>query len=182
MLAVTNPMLKRLVLEDIVERIDRGGIDSLLECGLTPDFIDMIRRRPARDLIHIASIGQLQINVSLEPGKVVSHLKQLDWLRQDAEIREYFIRNGATQRMLMRTFKISSADLRVLREQLLDGETVGGRTRMPEPDVRDAIHSEWARLQTAFEHEREQIYHLHQRFPDYTIAALASTLSEFDTE
>ena len=51
MIALTNTVIKRLILEQIVEMIDTGGIDELLQAGFSAEFLDLVRHRPARALI-----------------------------------------------------------------------------------------------------------------------------------
>ena len=55
MLRIINPLLKRLLLEQIVEQIDGGGLDELLQAGFSAEFLDMLRHRPARDLIKLVN-------------------------------------------------------------------------------------------------------------------------------
>lgn len=184
MLQITDPWIKRTVLSMLVARIDGGGIDDLLEAGFTGAFLDAIRHRPARDLIKIAEIPQLDIRVRFDEQSVLNQLARLDMMRRDAALREYFVVHAAPRRLLCDLFRMSSEEVRQLREQLLPGERQSGRAKLPPAAVRDDIHERWEAIQREQPDSslREQLYLLHQSFPDLRIDAICLTLSEFDDE
>ncbi|GKS96788.1 STY4526/YPO1902 family pathogenicity island replication protein [Acidovorax sp. SUPP2825] len=183
MLAITNPMLKRMLLEHLVEHMDQGGFDALLTAGFTPEFLDSLRHRPARDLINIAQT-ELDIRVALPQRAIAACLQRLDWQRRDAHLREYFIRHGASRQMVCQFFKLTADEFRDLRELLVPDGVPSGRPSMPSERLRDEIHRVWHEMERSGEHPtlRERIYALHQRFPDLRIQALHATVTEFDED
>lgn len=183
-LRVTDPWIKRTVLAMLVERIDAGGIDDLLQAGFTGAFLDAIRHRPARDLIRIAEVPQLEICVRFDEQAVLNQLARLDMMRRDAALREYFVVHGAPRRLLCELFRMSAEDVRQLREQLLPAGQQSGRARLPPEKVRDQVHARWDAIQReqANASLREQFYLLHQSFPDLRIDSICLTLSEFSDE
>ena len=88
MLQITNPILKRLMLEQIVEQIDGGGLDELLAAGFSAEFLDMVRHRPARDLIKISEFPCMNLRVSLQEQAISNCLNRLDAMRRDSHMRE----------------------------------------------------------------------------------------------
>ena len=184
MLQITNPILKRLMLEQIVEQIDGGGLDDLLAAGFSAEFLDMLRHRPARDLIKISEFPGMNLRVSLQEQTISNYLNRLDAMRRDSHMREYFIRHGAPVRVMCDFFRMSADDVRALRAQLLPPQEKQGRNRMPAPEVRDRIHDKWHAISR--EHPdappRERMYRLHQAFPDIRIDALCRSLNEFNDE
>ncbi len=184
MLCITNPTLKRLMLEQIVEQIDGGGIDELLESGFSAEFLDMLRHRPARDLIKVSEFPCLSLRVSVQEQAIMSYLTRLDAMRRDSHMREYFIRHGAPVRVMCDFFRMSAEDVRALRAQLLPPHEQQGRNRMPPPDVRDRIHDTWHAISRDHPNAppRERMYLLHQSFPDIRIDALCRSLNEFNDE
>ena len=78
MLRITNQTLKRIILDQIVESIDSGGLDDLLQAGFSPEFLDSMRHRPARDLIKIAEIPSLEFRVSIQEREISAYLSRLD--------------------------------------------------------------------------------------------------------
>lgn len=179
MLRITDPALKRMVLDQIVACIEAGGIDGLLEAGFSPEFLDAIRHRPARDLIKLAESAPLEFRVSMQEKSITDYLCRLDLIRRDAQLCEYFIRNGAATQLVTTLFRMPADDVRALRAQLLPTDEAPKRTRMPAPDVRDCIHARWSELERAGLSQRERIYELHQTFPDCRIDALCRTINEF---
>ena len=184
MLQITNPLLKRLLLEQIVEQIDGGGLDELLQAGFSAQFLDMVRHRPARDLIKLSELPALDFKVYIKEEAIMGYLGRLDVMRRDQAMREYFVRNGTPVRGMCDFFRLSADDVRALRAQLLPPEEQNGRNRMPPPSVRDRIHQRWDLIQKEMAGAplREWMYALHQSFPDIRIDALCRSLNEFDEE
>ena len=112
MLRIINPLLKRLLLEQIVEQIDGGGLDELLQAGFSAEFLDMLRHRPARDLIKLSESETLNFQVAIHEPSVAGFLQRLDAMRRDAFMREYFVRHGAPVRVVSEFFRMSAEDVR----------------------------------------------------------------------
>lgn len=184
MLQITNPSLKLMLLQQIVERIDDGGLDDLLQAGFGAELLDMLRHRPARDLIKLSEYSGLGFQVSLDQSAIVGFLERLDAIRRDAAMREYFIRNGAPVRLVCDFFRMSAEEVRTLRSQLLAPEENGTRNRMPPPDTRDRVHRRWHEISQEMPDAptRERMYELHQAFADVRIDALCRALNEFADE
>lgn len=184
MLTITEPTIKTLLLTQLVKRIDNGGVDDLLRAGFSPDFLDQIRRVPSRDLLGIAAMKTLEICVTFDERSALAMLRRLAARRRAAVLCEYFIVHGAPQQLMADLFKLSASEFRRLREQLLPCELRGGRARLPETSVRDAIHVHWHELsrRDPLPAMRERIYELHQKFPTVDIASLCQTLNEFGDE
>lgn len=180
MLQITNPIIKRLALEDIVEQIDEN-MDELLQAGFSPDFLDALRHRPARDLIRLANAPRLTIRLVIDEQEIASHLNQLDRVRSDTLLLEYFVKNGASVRMICDFFWLPAESVRALRAQLLPPEA-SARGKMPATDVRDEIHRHWHRISSEMPcaASREKLYKLHQAWPALRIDTLCSVLNEFD--
>jgi hypothetical protein len=188
-LTVTSPSMTLMLLQYMIEKIDTNSeaLDELLRCGFSAALIDDLRHRPARDLNQLSQNANLAFSVEVEPHRLDQCLRNLDRSRRDKELVEYFVLNGASRDCLTTHFKLSSDDFRTLREQLLPegaAATVGGRTRLPTPAVRDAIHSAWHALEKEYPNlpKRELLYRLHQTFgaQGHSIEALCATLTEFD--
>ena len=184
MLHIINPLLKRLLLEQIVEQIDGGGLDELLQAGFSAEFLDMLRHRPARDLIKLSESETLNFQVAIHEPSVAGFLQRLDAMRRDAFMREYFVRHGAPVRVVSEFFRMSAEDVRALRAQLLPPQDQQSRQRMPAPDVRDRIHEFWHDISREAPDAplRERMYRLHQSFSDIRIDALCRSLNEFNDE
>jgi hypothetical protein len=170
-----------MVLDQIVRVIEGGGIEDLLKEGLAPEVIDSMRHRPARDLIQLAEIPSMNVDVLLEEQAIASNLTRLDLRRRDARLLDYFVANGAAIQLVCNLFALSMPEVRNLRAQLLPPEEQASTRQMPPPEERDRIHSRWCRIRKTSPNAalREWLYQLHQAFPDYRIDALCRTLNEF---
>lgn len=179
---IRNPTTRRLILEELVERMDSGHLDALLMDGADPDVLDLLRHRPARDFIHAAKLDQLEILGAFDGESVMRCFTRLDMIKRDVELQEYFVRNGASAEITCDLFKMSGDDFRRMRAMLAPQAAVPGRARLPPLALRERIHEDWARLnkQVPALSRRECLYQLHQHHSDWSIHSLWATLHEFD--
>ncbi|MBA4218498.1 MAG: STY4526/YPO1902 family pathogenicity island replication protein [Roseateles sp.] len=181
-LPVTDPTLKRLLLEHVIEQLDQGGekLDTLLSMGMEPSFLDRLRRTQSRDLMLIAQ-WDLDIQVGFGDGSISASLDRVHAIRRDTELAEYFVRNGASTELMVTLFRIARDDVRALRKALaVEASEAVGRPKLPPIEKRELVHRDWLDIQrTCFvDSMRERYFALHQRHPDLTIGAMVATLSE----
>jgi Protein of unknown function (DUF2857) len=183
MLRVKDPTLKRLLLEHMVEQLEAGGddLDALLTAGVDPELLDLLRRRSARDFIAVAQMDLFVPSAFFDNDILKGCLQRIDSRRRDDELREYFVSHGAPMSMLNEVFKLSRDEARRLRTLLVPQGTHIGSPKMPAVQERQPIHEAWAQLERTQGSTslRERVYELHQRFPDFSIAALWATVNEF---
>lgn len=186
MVPVDNAEVRWAILKYLASLIDAGHIEPLLGGGLTPEALEALRNRRLRDITTIAANPSIGFHVVLDGQALVTAFQRQDAARRDKELIEYFVRNGAPAQILTRLFRLSSQELRQMREVLCPGETErGGRPLLPEPSVREAIHASWvasadkAPNSGRIKGERERLYALHQQYPAYTLGTLWSVVNEF---
>lgn len=177
-----NSQLIFLVLTEVIRVIDTDhGLDNLLSEGFSPELIDKLRRRDARDLLDLSSRLNL-ISVNLPAKEMLTELNGIDRRRRDDEMCEYFVRHGAQRSLVNKLFKRTPEEIRRLRE--LVGGGTNGRTKLPkEHDTRDHIHIVWHHIKTSAnpaDSLRDWLYALHQQFQDYSIDTLYSTVKEYE--
>lgn len=174
-----NSIVTHLALLEIVAKIEtRSGLDELLQHGIDPELIDLIRNRPARDLREIAAHLRTAC-LTFDQTELRHTLQQLDMMRRDREKFEYFVKHGASRQMCRSFFRISLAEIKEYQEALL-GTIGGGRVSLPPHEQRDEIHHVWSAIQRDHEKIRDQLYELHVRYPAYTIESLWQTVNEFN--
>ena len=171
-------------LQYVVKVIDtEAGLDGLLLQGCSASLLDDLRQRKARDLVEVASQVQ-SMQIWLSEPEIRGALHRLDRRREDQELFEYFIRHGASLKMICDLWKRTHEEVALTRKSLLpDAGTGAGRTPLPKDQtVREAIHVAWDEILKAdpAAQKRQCVHALHQRFPDYTISTLMSTLGEFE--
>lgn len=170
-------------LQLIVKLIDtEEGLDSLLRQGCSAQLLDDLRQRKARDLVEVASRLR-SVKVVIPVTEIEGELHRLDRMREDQELYEYFILNGASRNMVCEMWKRTHDEVAAMRKSLLPGGSAApGRTPLPkDSSVRELIHRAWDEIckndpQAA---HRQHLYQLHQRFQDLSIDTLVCTLDEF---
>ncbi len=184
---VSNPTILNMLLTEVIGTIEsESGMDALLQQGCDANFIDLMRRRPARDLMDVAChLKHLRFEVSV--SEIEQQFLRLDWMRRDTALCEYFVKNGASAQMINTLFKKSTEEVRRLREALVPtGGANVGRTALPkDPKVREEIQQAWSEIckgRGSEESIRDRLYALHQRFEDHSIATLYSTIHEFEDD
>lgn len=177
-----NQHLNFIVLSELVKLIDtETGFHQLLQIGCDAELIDQLRHRSVRDLLSLATRTRGFI-VNVTPDELLNQLGSIDRQRRDDELCEYFVLHGASRQMIAKLFKRSAEEIRKLREVLIGSSSVGRASMPKDTNVRDAIHRTWHEItqKNTEDSLRNWIYELHQKFPDYSIESLHSTIREFD--
>ncbi len=187
-LSITDPTLKRLLVEHLIEQLERGGdgLDYLLSAGVDPEQLDRLRHTPARDLIQIAQMDQLDIRAGFGDNSISNCLDRVAAVRRDALLMEYFVRNGASVDSVVTLFRVTKEAVRDMRRQLTPGAPLSvsaGRPSLPPTAKRQKVHEHWAEVQRVHfaQSQRERYYQLHLLHSDISIAEMLSTLNEFST-
>lgn len=180
MVPVDDAEVRWTILRYFASLIDAGHIEPLLAGGLTPEALEALRNRRIRDLTKIATDPSIGFQISLDCQRLATAFMRLDAVLRDKELIEYFVRHGAPAQLLTRLFRVSSQELRTMREVLgRDENERGGRPAMPEPALREAIHATWAAGGSGSVSERERLYALHRQYPAHSIGTLWSVVNEF---
>jgi len=109
----------------------------------------------------------------------------LDAVKRDIALKEYFVIGGAAPELMTKLFKLTSVQIRQLREVLCPAgeQPLGGRPRLPEIAIRESIQMDWAKLAKEQPQDslRERLYQLHLIHSDISINSLWAVLNEFDS-
>ena len=183
MIEIKDPVLKRLLLEHLIEQMEQGGLDQLLESGVWPEVLDSLRQRTARDLLQV-SIMDIKLGFDVDSAGVMEAFTRLDAVRRDNELKEYFVIVGAAPQVMAKLFKLTADQIRVLRDVLCTNDRpTGGRPRLPEIRVREQIHHSWCQLAQEQPEAslKERLYQMHQQHREIPINSLWAVLNEFDS-
>jgi hypothetical protein len=187
MMPIDDAEVRWAIMKYLADRIDAGEVAPLIAAGLTPELVHALHHRSLRDLTRVAQDASVGFHLQLDSQRLTLAFLRLDAMQRDRELLEHFVRHGAPTPVLTRLFRVSHRELRALRRSLRRPKCErGGRPNLPDPATRERIHAAWAELAEASatevserQRERECLYALHQRFPNYTIGALWSVLNEF---
>jgi hypothetical protein len=181
---LSDASLINAVLLSVVKMIDSDeGFRALLKGCCDTNVLEELRHRKARDLVEVSSRLRT-LAISFSADEFLHELRKVDLQRRDQAMYEYFVRHGASRTMICDLWKKTSDEVAAMRRALLPEGALGpGRRAMPKVHaVREAIHEAWAEIEKTLPQEshRQRLYQLHQRFPDYSIDTLVSTLNEFE--
>lgn len=181
-LQVSDAAARALLLGELIKLIETAaGMDELLTAGFEPKVIDSIRGMSVRDMREIANCMK-NLSFCFEAKDLAGQLQRLGDKRQDREMCEYFVRNGAGRNMVAELWKLPLAEVTQMRRILLADCVTAGRPRLPKDlELRQRIHESWSaigRLHSS-DSPRRKIFRLHQLFPDLGIDSLCGVINEF---
>lgn len=181
MLTITDPTIKRMILEHMLEQFCSGDkLDTLRAGGVDPQLVNLLQTRATGDLVRAARMDQLVIGAHVDSTSAIRCFDRLDLIQRDVQLRDYFVVHGASTEMLAELFKLSIQEIRRLRQRLTSSRLPPGRVQLPAKTARQPIHESWALLQKSHPALRERIYRLHQLHSQYPINVLWATVHEFD--
>ena len=167
MLPLCDPHVRLVLLSHIAARAAAGATAELSAAGIHEDQLGRLRELSAMDLIHLANMHGFPILVTFELARLEGALRSVSMLNHAKAMELYFIRNGASSRMMHTLFKTPHKATRTRRRE--SGAWLPpGRTRLPHRSVRDRILRVWFSIKD--EDSRMRYYTLHRSFPDIAIA------------
>ena len=177
MLALQDGLLRLMVLTHLVARLQQGSADEFLQAGIEIDQINRLRTLNTSDINRLAKLSHPLIGLELDGESVDIGLHQLAVIKDVQFMQEYFIRHGASAKMMKTLFTMPFGTTRMRREAL-GQKGVNGRPILPTIDVRDRIHQFWAAHANL--DSRSRYYQLHQTYPEYRFDTLDSVIVEYE--
>lgn len=181
MIGLHLPMLRALCLMHLIELIEGGQLsvpEVTARTGLSAEDLQKLRSMPVTELLQLANQERPEMMLSFVEGMPLA-LSQLNRTRNEREMLEYFLSNGAPTSMLRKLFTVGHDTISHLRQYF---PTTSGRPKLPHPDVRDAIHKRWNELKTLTS-ERERYRALHESFNgEFALGVLYHVVTEFGME
>ena len=178
MIPLDDGYSKKLVLEHLLSCMETD-VHHLLTHGITPEALEAMKNRPARDLMRVAAMPQLEVKVQINSSALLACFQRLDSMKRQQELKEYFVQHGATPDMLASLFKIPPAEVRAMRAALCKQSFTAGRPSMPDMERRAEIQDRWVEITKQEQDIREQFYLLHQQYSSFPLSSLWATICEF---
>jgi hypothetical protein len=179
MIPVTDTSIKISLLLHLIEHLDRGDLTDVLGNETCPRILDRLRQLNSVGLLRLANMNQPKVSVSFDTDSIDIGLDVL--MRQDSEIEDlvHFIRNGASLSMLNQLFV--STDPLVINSyrKMLQCTRKSGRSPLPDPETRDAIHIQWHSIQQTQDSFREKLRKIHGAFNTLSMDVIFATINEF---
>jgi hypothetical protein len=177
MLAIQDGLLRLMVLTHLISRLHQDGADEFLKAGIDPDQIERLRTLDASDINRLAALPDPMVELALDGGSMSSCLRRLAAIKDAQFVEAYFIRHGASPKMMKAFFTMPFETTRARREAL-GQKGIYGRPVLPTPEVRDRIHRFWAAH--AQLDPRSRYYQLHREFSAYRFDTLHSVIIEYE--
>jgi len=173
MLSLRDPHVRLVLLSHIASRAAAGAVSELSAAGIHEDQVAKLRELKAMDLINLADMHDFPIGITFELARLEAALRGVAMLSRAKSLELYFVRNGASTRMMHRLFKTQHKITRKRRRE--HGAVLPpGRARLPGRALRDRILRVWFSLDDR--DARIRYFMLHRAFPDLAIAVLEAVI------
>ncbi len=177
MLSLADTQLRAVLLSHIASQLAEGNPGELMASGLNIEEIKGLGALSAYHLKRLAAMRTVKIAISVDENQIRAGLRQLGVLEDPKSLEVYFLRHGASSRM-MRTFFKMGRKLTLQRRLQWGVRQPAGPVRLPEPTTRLKIFRYWQCLGEV--KTRQNYYHLHKSFPDYTLSALEALIRNLE--
>jgi len=173
MLSLRDPHVRLVLLSHIASRAATGAAAELSAAGIHEDQVEKLRELKAMDLISLADMRGFPIGVTFELTRLEAALRGVAMLNRAKSLELYFVRNGASIRMMHTLFKTQHKATRERRRE--HGAWLPpGRARLPRRALRDRIVRVWFSIKE--QDARIRYYLLHRAFHDLPIAVLEAVI------
>jgi hypothetical protein len=173
MLTLRDPHVRLVLLSHFAARAASGEKSDLQAAGIHGDQITRLLELNTMDLIALAEMPTFSIAVAFELDRLEAALRTASMLSQARSLEAYFIKNGASSRMMYALFKSRKVLTRQRRRE--QGCWMPpGRTRLPERALREQILRVWCSIKQR--DSRLRYYLLHRSFPHVAIAVLEAVI------
>jgi hypothetical protein len=169
MLRLDDRHMRLAFLNYICAQLGEGNPGDLLSCGLDERQLAQLRELSAFNLRCLAAMPQLELAVSVNGKGLAAGLRALGLSSEAKALEMYFLRNGASSRLMAELFRMRRK-LTHSRRQQWGVKLPAGNVRLPPMNTRIQIYRAWqAQPERSL---RLRYYHLHQQFSQYPIAVL----------
>ncbi len=185
MLTLHDPQLRFVLLNHVTVRLAEAPHDELRAAGIENAELTLLRQLSAVDLSRLAAMRCLTIGVAFDGSALKAGLRAVALVNEAKALETYFIRNGASTRLMSTLFKIRRK-LTLRRRREIGARRPAGRVRLPDYATRERICHAWRAIADSADPAdpalRIRYYRLHQEFPHIAIAALEAVIREFEAD
>ncbi len=167
------------MLNHVTTRLAEARPDELDAVGIGNEQLDRLRQLSALDLNRLAAMRTLTIGISLDGEALQAGLRTVALVKEAKALEVYFIRHGASTRLMSALFKIRrKLTLKFRRE--LGVCRPSGRVPLPDYATRERIYRVWRSI--ADPAPRIRYFQLHQAFLHLPIAVLEVVIRDFEED
>jgi len=179
MLQLLDAQVRQVLLNHVAVRLAEAEPTTLHAAGIDSEQIARLRQLSALDLNRLAAMRDFAICVAFDVPGLRAGLRAVALANEVRTMEAYFIRNGASCKMMSECFKIRYK-VTLKRRRDCDAVRPSGRLPLPDYDTREHIYRTWLAIKEAT--PRMRYYRLHQAFPHFAIAVLEAVVCEFEAD
>ncbi len=179
MLPLHDTQVRLVLLNHVTVRLAEGRPDEIHAVGIETDQLAHLRRLSALDLNRLAAMRTLTIGITLDGEALQAGLRTVALVNEAKALETYFIRHGASTRLMSVLFKIRRK-LTLKRRQDFDARRPAGRVPLPDHATRERIYQAWRAIGDPA--PRVRYYQLHQAFQHIPIAVLEVVVRDFEAD
>ena len=177
MLPLRDAQLRVVLLHHLTAQLANASPQELRSVGVSRNHLVRLRQLSALELSRLAGMRGLTLGVAIEPTSLSAGLRAVALMNEARALEEYFIRHGASCRLMSTLFKMHR--LNTLRRRRNYGvSTRVGRLRLPDHAKREHIFHTWHAIRDP--NPRARYYQLHQVFPEHPLSVLETVVREYE--
>ncbi len=177
MLPLNDTQVRLVLLNHAVLRLARARPDQLEAFGISVEQLERLRQLSPLDLQRLAAMRELILSLAIDGRALQEGLRNLVLIKEAKALESYFIRHGASTRLMTVLFKMRRKLTLTCRRELAV-QCPSGRVPLPDCALRERICQVWRSLgDTA---PRARYFQLHQAFAQWPIAALEVIIRDFE--
>lgn len=177
MLPLVDPHIRFALLSHLAFRMGDFELERARLPNAVAERIARLRELSVLDLGRLSSMHSVGLSVVLDAHGLEEGMRALSNVRERRSLEAYFLRHGASWRLMASLFKVQRRDT-LRRRRVVGVRRPPGRFRLPDPDLRERIYHVWVSY-TGFE-PRERFWRLHQHFPELSFAELEAVLRTYE--
>jgi len=177
MLPLLDAQVRLVLLNHVAVRLAEAEPTTIHAAGIENEQLARLRQLSALDLNRLAAMRDLTIGVAFDPAGLNAGLRALALVNEAKALEAYFIRHGASWRMMSALFKIRRK-VTLKRRRDCGAWRPSGRVPLPVLAARERIFRAWLAIEDPS--LRVRYYRLHQLFPQLSIAVLEAVLRDFE--
>ena len=173
-----SEQLTNALLHYLIDLIERGEYQSLIDQGISLSTLDSLRSMPASEIARLIALRPKIFSVVSSPGEVENSLRLLEYQKTQNERLAYFIQHGASSRMIFRVLKVSK-EVYDSFKAVLCPQGKPGRPALPSPKQREEILSDYFDFIKKTDDISAAWIELHGKHSGFSLAALYNVVNEF---
>ena len=177
MLPLFDAQVRLVLLNHVAVRLAEAEPTALHAAGIENEQLARLRQLSALDLNRLAAMRDLTIGVAFDAAGLNAGLRAVALVNEAKALEAYFIRHGASWRMMSALFKIRRK-VTLKRRRDCGAWRPSGRVPLPVLATRERIFRAWLAIEDPS--LRVRYYRLHQLFPQLSIAVLEAVLRDFE--